>query len=129
MKRLIKTLIILCTISLLLGGCGNRPHVVGDDDNLIITNNTSQEFHAIGIDQRHSSGAAQYADGSSIKEGESFGIIMDKYDGCDFVITALDEDNNELFRSQQFTGDFAEGKVRISIIEDEDGKFYAEVEK
>ena len=129
MKKKFSMVIALGILLLVLIGCGNRPHVAAEDNNSIIVNNTSQNIYSFGLEQRHSSGGGQYADGSPIKKGESFGFIMDKYDGCEFILTAKDKKGNEIFRSQQFKEDFSEDKVNININEDENGKLYAEVEK
>lgn len=127
MKKKFSIVIALGILLLVIIGCGSRPHVVSEEDNLIIYNNTNQKIYSFGIEQRNSSGGGQYADGSPVKKGESFGFHMGKYDGCEFVLTAKDKKGNEIFRSQQIIGDFSEGKVTISINKDENGGFYAEV--
>ena len=129
MKKKFSVVIALGILLLVLIGCGNRPHVASEDNNLIIINNTSQKIYSFGLEQRHSSGGGQYADGSPVKRGESFGFYMDKYDGCEFILTAKDKKGDEIFRSQQLKENFSEGKVTVSINEDEDGDFYAEVER
>lgn len=131
MKKKLGLIIILAII--FMGTIGfafvnrNRPHVAAEEDNLIIVNNSNQKIYSFGIEQRNSSGGGQYADGSPIKKGESFGFQMDKYDGCEFVLTAKDKEENEILRSQQFKENFSECKVTILINEDESGKLYAEV--
>ena len=129
MKKKFSVVIAIGILLLVLIGCGNRPHVASEDNNLIIINNTSQKIYSFGLEQRHSSGGGQYADGSPVKRGESFGFYMDKYDGCEFILTAKDKKGDEIFRSQQLKENFSEGKVTVSINEDEDGDFYAEVER
>ena len=127
MKKKFSMVIALGILLIVVIGCSNRSHVVAEEENLIIINNTNQKIYSFGLEQRNSSGGGQYADGSPIKKGESFGFQMDKYDGCEFVLTAKDKEEKEILRSQQFKENFSEGKVTILINEDESGKLYAEV--
>lgn len=129
MKKKFSMVIALGILLIVVIGCSNRSHVAGEEENLIIINNTNQKIYSFGLEQRNSSGGGQYADGSPIKKGESFGFQMDKYDGCEFVLTAKDKEEKEILRSQQFKENFSEGKVTILINEDESGKLYAEVKK
>lgn len=129
MKKKFSMVIVLGILLIVVIGCSNRYHVAGEEENLIIINNTNQKIYSFGLEQRNSSGGGQYADGSPIKKGESFGFQMDKYDGCEFVLTAKDKEEKEILRSQQFKENFSEGKVTILINEDESGKLYAEVKK
>lgn len=129
MKKIVTIVIVMGILLIWSLGFMNRSHIASEEDNLIIINNTSKKIYSFGLEQRHSSGGGQYADGSAIKKGESFGFVMDKYDDCEFILTAMDKKGHEIFRSQQFKENFSEGKINIYINEDKDGKLYAEVEK
>lgn len=127
MKKKFSMVIALGILLIVVIGCSNRSNVVAEEENLIIINNNNQKIYSFGIEQRNSSGGGQYADESPVKKGERFGFQMDKYDGCEFVLTAKDKGGNEILRTQQFKENFSENKVTILINEDESGKLYAEV--
>ncbi|MEG2016952.1 MAG: hypothetical protein RR128_00670 [Clostridium sp.] len=107
MKKKVGIVIVLGILLIVVIGCSNRPHVVAEEENLIIINNTNQKIYSFGLEQRNSSGGGQYADGSPVKKGESFGFQMDKYDDCEFVLTAKEKEGNEILRTQKFKENFS----------------------
>lgn len=118
MKRKINNIFfsLVILLSILIVGCS----IKNESYNLLITNNSGENFKSIGFHQKHSSGGASNADNSFIEAGDEFKIYMES---DEFSLNVIDTYGNEIM-SQKFNADFSNNKnkvYKISIEKDFSG--------